>query len=363
MINKITKKLGKEKLYVTINPEVLREMIENAKIVCGTYKEVYQRLGICESSIFKMKRGNPTAVSSHTILNLMNLTNMKITLSDIIDIRSRPSGYSLPANLIFMKNPFYILNDWDNYLLGAIASDGSICDGHIYLRIAPYDVEFSAVQIYTLANLTERINKESVKITIGTSECEGFGKIGILNSVSMGNIMLTIFLENILKVKLNTNYSIPYWLYSNRQLSYPWLAGLIDGDGCVSINKNKDKWYLEISNGNVSPLTELKNLLVQNICYFKTKPRKEKLTEKYLLRTSSNKLFQKLAPKILPFVIIERKRERIIQVLDHLNIKIPKMQRTTRNSVMDEVVKFLKERNLLTRLQNWEKLETYGKDL
>jgi hypothetical protein len=362
VIDEILKKLNRKKLYIKLKPATLRKILEKARSVYGTYKTLYKSIGLSEPRFFEIKRKELTAISSDKLSALLNIVKLELAQDDIIEIKSRPSGYSLPAKLLFIENPFSILDEWDNYLLGAIASDGSVHNGHIYLRTTPYDVEFSAIQIYTLAKLAEKIHGKSVNISVGISKHKGFGQVQLMNSVSISSIMLTLFLQEVLKLKFGTNYSIPHWLYSNKSI-FPWLAGLIDGDGCISTEGKTNKWYLEVDNGSLSPLIELKELLAKNIYPFRAEPRKEKLTNKFLLRTSNKEFFRHLFTSLLPFIIIERKRENIIKVLDSLNVKIRQEQRTTRNPIMDKVVGFLKERNLLTKLQNWEKLETYGKEL
>ena len=71
---------------------------------------------------------------------------------------------------------------------------------------------------------------------------------------------------------------------------------------------------------------------------------------------------------ILPYIFIERKRERIIQALDYFKdrghkVKIPKKQRNTRHPKMDEIVEFLKDEKYLKKLVNWHRLETFGKTI
>ena len=92
IINEVLEKIGKEKAYITINQDKRKKIVEEARIICGTYKNLRNRIGICESSIFKMKRSTTIAMSSNTLLKILDLSNSRIQKKDIIEVRSRPSG-------------------------------------------------------------------------------------------------------------------------------------------------------------------------------------------------------------------------------------------------------------------------------
>lgn len=197
---------------------------------------------------------------------------MWIKENDILKLQRHK--YILPACLLFLKNPPSIFDSWDNYLLGSIASDGCVFNNTIFFHINPEDVEFSAIQVYTLAKLGEKIHDQDTHISIGIDKGKGWGKPTTM--VALSSIMLITFFERILKVKFGTNYSIPYWLFENEIAIYPWLAGLIDGDGYIwrSKDKYREKWFLDIYNGNDEPLLNLKRLINQHISPSNSRPKK-----------------------------------------------------------------------------------------
>jgi len=370
MIDKILKIFEKEKLFITIKPEILREIVEKGRNIHGTYKELAKVSKVSSSSLHRFTKNVPIAVSSNLLIDLTNSVGAIINKDNIIKIQTNNTSYPLSAKMLFLKYPFSILDELDYYLLGAIASDGSVYSRKISLRISPEDVEFSAIQIFTLTKLAEKVHRQDVHISIGIDRGKKkFGKP--TTDVYISSSIFQIFLEKILKVNFGTNYSVPYWLYANKEFVYPWLAGLADGDGYIWRNINKygnEEWFLRIDNGSSEPLSNIKKLLTKQICDFSSEPRQKKGTNDFVLTIATTKILQEVFPRMLPFVFIEQKRERIIQALDYLqqkgiDTKIPESQRTTRNPVMDKIVEFLKERNLLAKLQNWEKLETYGKKL
>lgn len=306
-------------------------------------------------------------MSPQKLLNLQKITSEDITNDNILYIQHGKSrSYKIPGKLIF-GDYSSDLTEWDHYILGAIASDGTVFNGNIYFKINPDDVEFSATQAYCLINLAEKFHEQKVNLYIGVDKSKKFGRP--TTSIALCDSTFVSFLKNILKLNLGTDFNMPYWLFENKGFVNPWLSGLTDGDGdiCYFQDKYRIQWFWRLSNGNMKPLKIVKEVLIKFYSSFDASPRLDS-GNKYSLRTSNYDFLVNLFTKILPYVILERKRERIIKTLDYFrqkgfDIKVSEKQRTTRNPIMDKVVEFLRERNLLARLQNWEKLETYGKEL
>jgi len=300
------------------------------------------------------------------IMKLLEITNTVLDKNDFAYVQRKGSGYRMPANLIFSENPWSILNDWDYYVLGAIATDGSIHKSNIYFKISPKDVEFSAAYLFNLTNFAEKIHQQRVHLYVGLDKSKRLG--GPMNSITLGSKGFIIFLQKILSLSLKTNYNVPNF-DSEKYSLYSWLGGLTDGDGYIWRHKNEYGlyWFWDVSNGNIEPLKRIKLFLDDSVVKTFREPSFQG-KGKYSLRITNMRFCSIFFPKILPYIIIERKRKRIIQALDYLSdkgfdIKVPEKQRNTRNPIMDNVVVFLREREWLTKLQNYEKLETYGEIL
>lgn len=358
------------KLYITLKPEILKELVETARNKTQSYVEL-ARLCNCHSTQFcSYRRGIKRATNYKMISKLVKIGNYSIKKEDILGIIRTCRGYDLKGNLIFMEKPWKIFDEWDHYLLGCLASDGYVGKGNFYFRQTIKDVEFSALQIFTLYNLVKKIHSKKIHFYIYPDSSKRFG--GVQNRMIFSSILLEIFFNKILDLRFDTDYNAPSWFSYDNSNIYAWLAGLTDGDGYIVNNYNKkwnyDRWNWRLFNGNINPFYAIKDLLekIYNI-QINSRPRLD-TKNKYIFSLGSMEILSKFLPKILPYIVIRRKRERIIQAIDHLNkkgfdIKIPENQRTTRNPIMGEVVRFLKERNLIEKLVNWEELESYGKNL
>lgn len=367
MLNKITEIFGEKGSYIALRPDVMRKLIVESRKKFQSYNELGKFLGCSDTYLCQYKRNKSVAVSIDKIIKLLKINNIILTESDFNYIQRSRSGYRMPLEIIFSEKQWSILDDWDHYILGAIATDGCVYKGNIYFKISPKDVEFSAVQIYNLVKLAEKIHQQHVNIYVGIDRGKRLGEP--TTSVTLGSISLILFLQKVLVLNFSTDYNIPGWFDSNSEFVYSWLAGVTDGDVDIWRDKNKygSYWFWRISNGAINSLENIKLLLERYVTSFNTIPRLES-QGKYVLRIQHIKFCQKLFPKILPYVIIERKRRRIIEALDYLtekglDVKIPEKQRTTRNPIMNKVVEFLRERGLLEKLQNWERLESYGENI
>jgi len=352
---------------VTLKPEILRKLVLDAHKVIGNYQKLGNMIGCSETEFCRYKKHVSKAVSVNRLSKLSNISGITFDKDDIVGIQRGKLGYKIPFSLVFSEKIWSILDEWDHYILGAIATDGSVYKGNIYFKISPRDVEFSAVQIYSLAKMAEKIHQQHVNIYVGIDRGKKFGEP--TTSVALSSISLIIFLQKVLGLNFSTNYNVPEWFNSNSEYLYPWLAGVTDGDGYVWKTENKygAYWFWDITNGNINPLNEIKQILEKYVAKFETNPKSEG-RGKYKLRIQHIELCRKLFPKILPYIVIERKRRRIIEALDYLagkgfDIKIPEKQRDTRNPIIDKAVEFLKERNLFKKIQNWERLEVYGEGI
>jgi hypothetical protein len=89
-----------------------------------------------------------------------------------------------------------------------------------------------------------------------------------LRGISEGNSnkfsKYSTFEDNIFKelTKLNYNYNVDF---SNRNLTYSWLAGMIDGDGSIFITKTKRSSKYKKTNGEFSTYSYIKYLPVLKI--------------------------------------------------------------------------------------------------
>ncbi len=364
MLDKIIDIFGDNGTYVSLNPEFMENLITNARMHFQDYKELAYFINCSCGHLFRYKRNPNVAASIDKISKLLELTKTTLNKKDIKYIQRSKSGYPMPSYVAFSEKPWKIIDDWSHYILGSIAADGNVHKGVIGFKISPNDVEFSAMHVYGLLNLAERIHQRYVNIYIGIDRGERLGKP--TTSVALASITLTSFFEKILGLRLDTNYNVPHWVYNNKSF-FSWLGGVTDGDGNIwKSGRDKPYWFWRVFNGGIEPLIEIKkNLSV----FVKTEARARfEGKGKYVFAIQKLEFIKEIFPKILPYTIIENKRENIIRALDDLEnkgyrIEIPDKQRNTRNPIMDNVVDFLKERGLLTKLQNWEKLECYGKVL
>lgn len=363
ILERIKELFGERGTYIALNPDVIKKLVIEARESFKDYEGLAESLGCSHTYTFRYKRGEKIAISVDKIVKLLEITNSSLRKEDISYIQKSRSGYRMPSDFIFSEIPWRKIDGWSNYLLGAIATDGNVHKGVIGFKISPDDVEFSAMQAYCLLRLAERIHGSDASISVGIDKGKRLGKP--TTSIALSSTTMTIFFEHVLKVRLGTGYNVPHWLNNDRKSMFSWLGGITDGDGNVwKSGKNKDYWFWRIFNGSIEPLNEISQL-VNRLVEIKAIPRYEG-KGKYVFAVQKLDFCKEIFPKVLPYIIIERKRENIIRAIDDLEdrgyeIEIPDIQRNTRNPVMDRVVDFLRERDYLNRFQNWEKLECYGK--
>ncbi|MAG20026.1 hypothetical protein CL618_01170 [archaeon] len=359
------------KCYVLLEPSFLTELVETARKKVSSFSKLSEISDIYPTTFSTYKNSKERAISFSKLAILLDISQLKLFKDHILSVRTSRSGYNLSSKILFNDKSWKIFDKWDHYLLGVLASDGHVFNSNFYFRQTIKDVEFSAVQIFTLFNLVKKIHYNDKKIHFYITEDKSSRYGGPQNKIIFSSAPFNIFLSDILSMKFDTNYSIPFWLDSNKSYAYSWLGGLTDGDGSVihsydkKYNRFISRW--DICNGAIEPLISIKNLLEIFFGEIKSNPNLGS-KGKYVFNVGTMKNLSKLLPSILPTIVIERKRKKIIQLLDYLNdkgfgIKIDKKQRTTRNPIMDDVVRFLEENSWLKKLTNYERLETYGEIL
>ncbi len=111
-------------------------------------------------------------------------------------------------------------------------------------------------------------------------------------------------------------------------LESAYLAGLIDGEGTITIAVSKHKDWVEmrplvaIANTDRRLLDYLKNLLGYSYSASERKPRKENWSSGYLIETRGMKEAYELLRKILPYLIIKREQaETVLTFISHRSFK------------------------------------------
>lgn len=113
----------------------------------------------------------------------------------------------------------------------------------------------------------------------------------------------------------------------NRKISYEYLAGMIDGEGCIAYHQKKDKKtisgftfapYMNVTSSVVWHLELLKDNFGGTISKDTQKGfANTGINDVYSLRWSSNEI-RELLPRVLPYLILKRKEA--VLVLEGLSI-------------------------------------------
>lgn len=200
------------------------------------------------------------------------------------------------------------------YLIGVIQSDGCIYKFH----------DKKANRIRNRFRLV--VSPKSLRMLLNVKDCfekEFNRSIKISKNLRLGRTYYSLSLEfNKLAKKFQTlqiqkNF-IPSWIVENKKLFFPYLAGLIDGDGSINIHRpSYPQCRIRITDGKSN-----KELLTLVEKYLNCKPWLEKIPNKnayHHVFCVSPKNATVIKNELLPLLQLEHKKtklENFIQTLD-----------------------------------------------